>query len=726
MFDGLINSKFYNRCKHAFKCIRTRLVVIRRKKQAMIGFLKKDVADLLANGLDIHAFGRMDALIMELNHASCYDMVEQYCDFLGKQLNSLQKQRDCPQEAMEAVSTLIFATARFPDLPELCDLRHIFTERYGGSLEPFVSLEFIRKLESELFTNEEKFQVMQSIAEESSVGFDMRALEIKLWAARESEDDLLEKDSMKKDEPAVPLPIKQKEDGRLNDNTGRKNSDKSYGKEQLEKSVSPLDLKRENTQKDDNTRRRHADKADGKEHLEKSVSPLQTEREEAQKRVQKLKKKDVRPSEKELMEAVELDINGLPKQGSGSVKFPETESNRIVPPIVKPKETKKERGVEKENNRGLGYHHRSPIPGRPDYTRIHANLGCKALGLQNQGPTSPNPSSGKTTNRPPPTSNPNGAKGRNCDEKEEGNSCLRDRPQHLEDLGHTVQNGQRAPHRVANVQPPYVKPKLGMQPVNDDPAKPIDRNCNMSERTDRLADKGVLRPVSVRRRPAAPSYDEAPNGEKATSQKANCHRTQPSKHKGANEDYDRKGNGVGNGRNVERTPSGRPSHPGMRNGVLYDDDYDGPMQRPKAGEDETDIDFGNMLPRTANGHHRLNSRNIDAHGRDPDEEERMMDKLLMHYSKKGSGTDETQTATVETSRTANYHGAQTQCQQNGSLNTTGRAVSLPHESISPGEAAKVPARSTSLRSDCPGVVRVHPKMPDFEELAARVMALRNA
>uniref|UniRef100_A0A453STW8 Uncharacterized protein n=1 Tax=Aegilops tauschii subsp. strangulata TaxID=200361 RepID=A0A453STW8_AEGTS len=87
------NSKFYNRCKHAFKCIRTRLVVIRRKKQAMIGFLKKDVADLLANGLDIHAFGRMDALIMEMNHASCYDMIEQYCDFLGKQLNSLQKQR---------------------------------------------------------------------------------------------------------------------------------------------------------------------------------------------------------------------------------------------------------------------------------------------------------------------------------------------------------------------------------------------------------------------------------------------------------------------------------------------------------------------------------------------------------------------------------------------------------------------------------------------------------
>jgi hypothetical protein len=48
---------------------------------------------------------------------------------------------ECPQEALEAVSTLIFAAARFPDLPELCDLRHMFTERYGSSVEPFVNSE---------------------------------------------------------------------------------------------------------------------------------------------------------------------------------------------------------------------------------------------------------------------------------------------------------------------------------------------------------------------------------------------------------------------------------------------------------------------------------------------------------------------------------------------------------------------------------------------------------
>jgi hypothetical protein len=49
-------------------------------------------------------------------------------------------------------------------------------------------LQFVRKLQSDLFTDEEKFQVMQSVAEEFSVGFDRRALEIKLWVAPETKD----------------------------------------------------------------------------------------------------------------------------------------------------------------------------------------------------------------------------------------------------------------------------------------------------------------------------------------------------------------------------------------------------------------------------------------------------------------------------------------------------------------------------------------------------------
>ena len=51
--------------------------------------------------------------------------------------------RECPDECREAVSTLMFAAARFADLPELRELRSLFTERYGKSVESYVNKEVI-------------------------------------------------------------------------------------------------------------------------------------------------------------------------------------------------------------------------------------------------------------------------------------------------------------------------------------------------------------------------------------------------------------------------------------------------------------------------------------------------------------------------------------------------------------------------------------------------------
>lgn len=43
----------------------------------------------------------------------------------------LQTFRDCPNDINEAISSLIFASARCGDLPELCVIRKLFGERYG-------------------------------------------------------------------------------------------------------------------------------------------------------------------------------------------------------------------------------------------------------------------------------------------------------------------------------------------------------------------------------------------------------------------------------------------------------------------------------------------------------------------------------------------------------------------------------------------------------------------
>jgi len=49
--------------------------------------------------------------------------------------------RDCPDECKEAVPSLIYAAARFGDLPELLELRTLFTEKYGNSLQPYINKE---------------------------------------------------------------------------------------------------------------------------------------------------------------------------------------------------------------------------------------------------------------------------------------------------------------------------------------------------------------------------------------------------------------------------------------------------------------------------------------------------------------------------------------------------------------------------------------------------------
>ncbi|XP_028550693.1 uncharacterized protein LOC110115327 isoform X2 [Dendrobium catenatum] len=180
MFDILIGRKFSNKCKRSVKYIKCRIETIRKKKQVMVRYLKQDVADLLARSHDANAFGRIDALIVEINHASCYDMIEQYCGCLLENISTMRKHRECPKEAMEAVATLLFATARFSDLPELADLRSVFTKRYGTLMESCIDKQFAEKIQKKSFSNTRKLQLMEDIAQEFSVNWNSNMFENKM------------------------------------------------------------------------------------------------------------------------------------------------------------------------------------------------------------------------------------------------------------------------------------------------------------------------------------------------------------------------------------------------------------------------------------------------------------------------------------------------------------------------------------------------------------------
>ncbi|KAK8535463.1 hypothetical protein V6N13_081591 [Hibiscus sabdariffa] len=193
MLDGIFGRGFASKCKSLVKVIKSRIDVIRRKRSATLKFLKKDIADLLANALDINAYGRVEGYIAELLLSSCYDFIEKCCDVVSKNVSVMQKLSDCPEDCKEAVSSLMFAAARFSDLPELRDLRQIFHGRYENSLDLLVNKQLVENSTSNPSTMEKKVKVMNDIASEFSIKWDSKAFE-----RRMSKPPVVPKDQPKK------------------------------------------------------------------------------------------------------------------------------------------------------------------------------------------------------------------------------------------------------------------------------------------------------------------------------------------------------------------------------------------------------------------------------------------------------------------------------------------------------------------------------------------------
>ncbi|VVB00459.1 unnamed protein product [Arabis nemorensis] len=132
MFCGsLFKPKFYKKCKQSIKLIKIELGSMRKKKNAMVYYLKKDIVEIL----------KIKELLEELSILYSYDLIERFCDFISSNLLLMLKQRECPEECRESVSSLIYAAAWVRYVPTLKDLRALFTRRYGNSIDSYVNQE---------------------------------------------------------------------------------------------------------------------------------------------------------------------------------------------------------------------------------------------------------------------------------------------------------------------------------------------------------------------------------------------------------------------------------------------------------------------------------------------------------------------------------------------------------------------------------------------------------
>ncbi|XP_061337590.1 uncharacterized protein LOC133284562 isoform X2 [Gastrolobium bilobum] len=75
--------------------------------------------------------GFVEQLIEDESLAAAYELLDHFCEFILTQLSYIRRHKDCPNDIKEAISSLIFASARCGDLPELSVIRKLFGQRYG-------------------------------------------------------------------------------------------------------------------------------------------------------------------------------------------------------------------------------------------------------------------------------------------------------------------------------------------------------------------------------------------------------------------------------------------------------------------------------------------------------------------------------------------------------------------------------------------------------------------
>lgn len=131
MFDVFFGWRKASKCKKLIKKIQCRLKLLKNKRNTIVRQLKDDLSELLKHGHDQTAFDRVEQLYRDEKLVEVYDLLENFCEFILINLPYIRRNKDCPNDINEAMSSLIFASARFGDLPELLEIRKLFQDRYG-------------------------------------------------------------------------------------------------------------------------------------------------------------------------------------------------------------------------------------------------------------------------------------------------------------------------------------------------------------------------------------------------------------------------------------------------------------------------------------------------------------------------------------------------------------------------------------------------------------------
>lgn len=660
MLGGLLGQGFGSKCKSLSKMTKTRIEALRRRAEAKQRFLKEDLAKLLTNGLDINAYGRTEDFLAGLRLLCCYDFIEHYCDYILKNLSTMQKQRECPEVCREVVSSLMFAAARFSDLPELRDLRDAFQERYGNSIEHSVNQMFVDTLASKPPTIEKRLQLLRDIASEFSIKWDSRGFE-----QRMANPSAFVQDQCKKYGPSHVTTDKCKfSNGKDTDSKADKRDVISKERGNFVKDGQTMRNGKEGSvfrreEVDINFIRRQEKTGNGN-NLLMITGEKRDDNDVSYRGRQELNEEKHRSSSKRKEDSAPTARSGSSSHGKSIDDIYAMKNGRENP-------------IPKEER------HDSLFRGKSEVAASCARL----------------PDSG------------NGKGGSSVGNEREsrqnvGNSTKKVQGEEADKLN-SYFNSPRPPPYVKLkdnvIPPPYVKMKGSNGEAHTESKHTgFDVDCTSIDPSPRTKAIAVVNSHGNQKEQDNPHYEEGFGPTRVHGrghEKDSCYqnsiplpkpRSVRRKHSKSSSNHYDDGKLEDAGTVKRSSSSRRKEHSRKGLQVLFDDE-----------------------------HHKK------------DEEERMMDKLLLHYSKKASTYDVGKLRKKSQAHASNQMDAdgseQTGPDVNPEMVPPTRSNSLPHEQTAPSEPIKVYARANSFQPDNQAR-HVHPKLPDYDDLAARFAALR--
>ncbi|XP_058091529.1 uncharacterized protein LOC131237656 [Magnolia sinica] len=179
---GLLGAK----CKTCLNLAISRIKLLRNKREVQLKKMRQEIAQFLQTGQEAIARIRVEHIIREQNILAAYEILELFCEFVLARVPILESQRECPTELQEAIASIIFAAPRCSDLPELVQIRNLFTTKYGkefilaaSELRPDSSVNraVIEKLSVKAPLANEKLRLLKEIANEYNLEWDSSSTE---------------------------------------------------------------------------------------------------------------------------------------------------------------------------------------------------------------------------------------------------------------------------------------------------------------------------------------------------------------------------------------------------------------------------------------------------------------------------------------------------------------------------------------------------------------------